>query len=200
VSFPMIKASLAAGFFVALGVATTVAADNWTPSGPAAPAAPAQAAQAAPAPAASAPAATPAPPSAAALGYAATILNDIGLKPSLDRLVPGMFAQLQQEVLATHPELKEPLAQAVQIVSPDFLKSEQVVLDDLAKFLAAQMTEPELKDAAAFFESASGKKFASAQGALSIYVPKLAGGWRDELSTDILARVHAELKKTGHDF
>ena len=111
-----------------------------------------------------------------------------------------MFAQLQHEVLATHPELKDPLAQAVQTVSPDFVKSEQIVLDDLAKFLAAQMTEQELKDTAAFFESSSGKKFANAQGALSVYVPKLAGGWRDELSTDILARVHAELKKTGHDF
>jgi uncharacterized protein len=195
VSFPMIKASLAAGFVVALGVATAVAADNWTASGPAAPApaAPAQPAQAAPAPAAP-------PANAAALGYAATILNDIGLKPSLDRVVPGMFGLLQQDVLATHPELKEPLAQAVQTVAPEFLKTEQIILDDLAKFLAAQMTEQELKDTAAFFESSSGKKFATAQGALSIYGPKLASGWREELSTDILARVHAELKKTGHDF
>jgi len=185
VSFPMIKASLAACFVLALGASTAAAAES-TP--------------AAPSPAAPAPAATPAPPSAAALGYAATILNDIGLKPSLDRVVPAMFAQLQQDVLATRPELKEPLAQAVQTVSPDFFKSEQIILDDLAKFLAAQLTEQELKDTAAFFESSSGKRFANAQGALSVYGPKLAAGWRDELSTDILDRVHAELKKTGHDF
>jgi hypothetical protein len=180
------KASLAACLALALGAATATAAES-TP--------------AAPTPAATTPAAaTPAAPSAAALGFAATIINDIGLKPSLDRVVPGLFAQLRNEVLATRPELKDPLTQAVQTVSPDFIKSEQLILDDLAKFVATHMTEQELKDTAAFYESPTGKKFADTQGALSVYAGRLAGGWRDELSTDILARVHAELKKTGHDF
>jgi hypothetical protein len=192
----MIKVSLAACFVLTLGAAIAPAAESTsaTPT-------PAASTPAAAAPSAATPsAATPAPASAAALGYAATILNDIGLKPSLDRVVPAMFGQLQQEVLATRPELKDPLAQAMQIVGPDFVKSEQVVLDDLAKFLAAQMTEQELKDTAAFYESPTGKKYASTQGVLTVYLSKLAGAWRDQMSTDMLARIHAELKKTGHDF
>jgi hypothetical protein len=190
------KASLAACLALALGAATATAAES-TPAAPT----PAAATPAAPTPAAATPAAaTPAAPSAAALGFAATIINDIGLKPSLDRIVPALFAQLQNEVLATRPELKEPLAQAVQTVSPDFVKSEQLILDDLVKFFATRMSEQELKDAAAFYESPTGKKFANAQAALSLYAAQLATGWRDELSTDVLARVHAELRKTGHDF
>ena len=190
-SFPLMKASLAACLALALGAATAAAAEST----------PAASSPAAPTPAASTPAAaTPAAPTAAALGYAATILNDIGLKPSLDRVVPGLFAQLQNEVLATRPELKDPLTQAVQTVSPDFVKSEQLILDDLAKFVATHMTEQELKDTAAFYESPTGKKFANTQGVLSVYAGRLASGWRDQMSTDILDRVHAELKKTGHDF
>ena len=188
-SFPLMKASLAACLALALGAATAAAAES-TPAA----ATPAAATPAAPS------AAAPAAPSAAALGFAATIINDIGLKPSLDRIVPALFAQLQNEVLATRPELKEPLAQAVQTVSPDFVKSEQLILDDLVKFFATRMSEQELKDAAAFYESPTGKKFANAQAALSLYAAQLATGWRDELSTDVLARVHAELRKTGHDF
>jgi hypothetical protein len=185
------KTSLAAALALALGAGAAAAAE-------ATPAAPSPAAST---PAAATPAAaTPAPPTAAALGAAATILNDIGVKPSLDRVVPGMFAELQRQVLATRPELKDSLTQAVQTVSPDFVKTEQIILDDLAKFMAVQMTEQELKDTAAFYESPTGKKFAGAQGLLSVYASKLAGGWRDELSTDILARVHEEMKKSGNDF
>ena len=122
------------------------------------------------------------------------------MKPSLDRIVPGMFAEMQREVLATRPELKDPLAEAVQTVTPEFLKSERRSLDDAAKFLASQMTEPELKDIAAFYESPTGKKFMLAQVALANRVAAVATAWRQQLSTDMLARVHEEMKKKGNDF
>jgi len=188
VSFPMMKASLAACLVLALGAATA-AAGNSPPATPAAPAA-------APAP----PAATPPAPSAAALGYAATILNDIGMKPSLDRIVPGMLAEMQREILATRPELKDPLGEAVQTVTPEFLKSEQVVFDAVAKAFASLMTEQELKDTAAFYESPTGKKFVLAQVALANRVAAVAAEWRQQLSTVMLARVHEEMKKKGKDF
>ncbi len=168
-SYPLMKASLAAALALALSVGSDAAAD----------------------------------PTPAALGYAATILNDIGLKPALDRIVPAMLAELQREVLATRPELKDPLAEAVQIVTPEFVKSEQVVLDDAARFLATEMTEQELKDTAAFCESPTGKKFQGVQGALGARIGSangVAGAWRQQLSTGILARVHEEMKKKGDDF
>jgi len=185
VSFPMIKASLAACFVVALGAATAVAGN----SAPAAPAA-----------TPAAPAATPPAPSPAALGYAATILNDIGMKPSLDRIVPGMLAEMQREVLSTRPELKEPLAEAVQTVTPEFLKSEQQVLDAVTNAFASLLTEQELKDTAAFYESPTGKKFLLAQIALANRVAAVAADWRQQLAVAMEARVHEEMKKKGKDF
>ena len=184
-SFPMMKASLAACFVLALGAATA-AAGNSAPSTPAATPA---------APAATAPA-----PSPAALGYAATILNDIGMKPSLDRIVPGMLAELQREVLSTRPELKEPLAAAVEKVEPEFLKSEEEILSSSAKFLGETMTEDELKQVAAFYESPLGKKFEGVQTELAARIATVAASWRQQLSTVMLARVHEEMKKSGHDF
>ena len=180
-SFPMIKAFLAACFVLSLGAVAAAAADS-TP--------------AAPTPAA----ASPTAPTPAALGYAATMINDIGLKPSLDRLIPAMTAEMQREVLATRPELRDPLNDALKAITPEFDKGETLVLDDLAKFLATQMTEQELKDAAAFYESPVGKKATNAEGLLSAYAAKLVGAWRDQMSTDMPDRLHAELKKTGHDF
>jgi hypothetical protein len=139
-------------------------------------------------------------PTPAALGYAATIINDIGVKSMLDRIVPAMLAELQRQVLATRPELKDPLGEAVQTVAPEFVKSEQAVLDDVAKTLASEMTEQELKDTAAFYEGPTGKKFMAAQGQVAGEVAKAAPAWRQQLSTDILTRVHEEMKKKGNDF
>jgi hypothetical protein len=186
VSFPMMKTSLAAALALALCAGSAAAAET-TP-------APATPPAAAPAPA------TPAGPSAAALGDAATILNDVGMKPSLDRIVPGMLAEMQREVLTTRPELKEPLGEVVQIITPEFVKSEQQVLDAAAKALANLMTEPELKDTAAFYESPTGKKFVLAQVALAGRVAAVAAEWRQQLSTAMLARAHEEMKKKGKDF
>ena len=185
---PMIKASLAACFVLALGAATA-AAGNSAPATPAAPAA-----------APAAPAATPATPSPAALAYSATILSDIGMKPSLDRIVPGMLAEMQREILATRPELKDAVGEAVQTIAPEFLKSEQEVFDAVAKAFTSLMTEQELKDTAAFYESPTGKKFVLAQVALANRVAAVAAEWRQQLSTAMLARLHEELKKKGKDF
>ena len=185
--FPLLKASLAGCFVLALGAATAAAAGPTpAPSTPAAPAA-------------AAPAAPPAP-SAAALAYGATILNDVGMKPSLDRIVPGMLGEMQREILATRPELKEPLAAAVEIITPEFLKQEQQFLDSAAKFLGETMTEDELKQVAAFYESPIGKKFQGVQTALAGRIATVAAQWRQQLATDMLARVHEEMKKSGHDF
>ena len=182
--FPLLKASLAVCFLLGLGAATAAAAEATPAATPAAPAAPA----------------SPPAPSAAALAYGATILNDIGMKPSLDRIVPGMLGELQREVLATRPELKEPLAAAIQTVAPEFLKSEQELLDSSAKFLGETMTEDELKQTAAFYESPTGKKFVNVQIELANRIAAVAAKWRQQLSVDMPERVHQEMKKSGHDF
>ena len=62
------------------------------------------------------------------------------------------------------------------------------------------MTEQELKDTAAFYESPTGKKFQSAQVALANRVAAVAGAGAEQMSTAMLARVHEELKKKGKDF
>ena len=73
------------------------------------------------------------------------------------------------------------------------------VLDAAAKFLATLMTEQELKDTAAFFESPTGKN-SGAQPALGGRIAGTAEAWRQQLSTDMLARAHEEMKKKGQDF
>jgi|HubBroStandDraft_2_1064218.scaffolds.fasta_scaffold1033180_1 hypothetical protein len=139
-------------------------------------------------------------PTPAAIGYAKTILTDIGMKPQLDKQVPALLGELEREVLATNPQLKAPLQQTLLDVTPEFVATEEPIFDEAATFLAGQLTEQELKDTAAFYESPTGKKFIAAQPVGAQHIAVLAGDWRKKLTIDMLERVRAEMKKKGFSF
>jgi hypothetical protein len=139
-------------------------------------------------------------PTPAALSYATQIFIDIGMKPSLDQIVPAMLAQLERNVTSTRPELKDALHETVLAIEPEFVKAEQGVMTDSVKFFAGKLTEQELKDVMTFYESPVGKKFVAVEPAVVQEVAALARAWRQRLSTDMLARAREEMKKKGLDF
>ena len=139
-------------------------------------------------------------PSPAAVSYASQIVADTGIKPSLDHIVAGMLGELEHNITATRPELRDALHATLLAIEPEFLKTEQGVMAAAARFLAKRMTEQELKETAAFFASATGKKYLEAQPAAMNDLAETARAWREQLSTDILARAREEMKKKGYSF
>ena len=139
-------------------------------------------------------------PTPAALNYASQIFLDVGVKASLDQVVAGMASQLEHNVTATRPELKDALHETLLAIQPEFAKTEQGVLTDSVKFLASKMTEQELKDTMTFYESPAGRKYVAVEPSVVQEVANLARAWREKLSTDILTRAREEMKKKGLDF
>ena len=62
------------------------------------------------------------------------------------------------------------------------------------------MTEPELKQVAAFYESPTGQKFVQNEPSFVAELQISGRNWRQKLSNDLLTRVREELKKKGVDF
>jgi len=139
-------------------------------------------------------------PSPAALEIANRLIVDLGLKQSLDVVVPGLFGEFEKNVLATRPELKDPLHQTLVSLVPEFNKGEPAVLADVAHVMATKMTESELKEVAAFYQSPAGRKFVAAEPAFIEELQVSGSAWRQKLSNDLLVRVREELKKKGVDF
>lgn len=139
-------------------------------------------------------------PTPAALGYADRIFVDIGVRASLDQIIPALLTELDRNVIKTNPEMKPALDATLHEIEPDFIKTEAAVLADMNKALAGAMSEQELKDTAAFFDSPTGKKFVAVQPAVLDQVGNLARAWHDKLSSDILERTRAEMKKKGFTF
>jgi hypothetical protein len=136
-------------------------------------------------------------PSPAAVASARIIIASSGMQRSFDLVVPQMLAQLETNVIRTRPEIKDKLHATLLQLQPEFLKSEDQVTNAAAVSLAKRMSEADLKDTAAFFQSAAGKKYVEAQPqALSDIVAALQG-WQQKLSTDIMTRVRDEMKKQG---
>jgi uncharacterized protein len=176
------KGLLALFVFGALTVSAR-AADTTPPAAPAAPAATA-----------------PAAPSTAAIAAADTILNTIGLKQSIAIVVPGMMQELETNVTRTRPEIKDSLRATLKTIQPEFDQTARETYIQAESLLASQMSEQEITQVAAFFDSPAGKKYIAVTPVFVQNLSDVTGAWREKLSTDILERARAEMKKKGVDF
>ena len=139
-------------------------------------------------------------PKPAALDSARTIIAAWGMTKSFDLVVPQMFDQLEHEVTRTRPELKDSLRATLIALKPEFDKSEQDFINSSALAVAKMMTEQELKDTAAFFQTPSGKKYIETEPAAITQIVTLVQTWRQQLSVDVMKRAREEMKKNGADF
>jgi uncharacterized protein len=139
-------------------------------------------------------------PTPAALEAARTVISASGMTRSFDIIVPQMLGQLEHNVLATRPELKDALHATLLSLVPEFTKTEIDVINSSAQALARHMSEQELKDTAAFFLSASGKKYVESEPVAFNEISAIVQAWNQRLSVDVLTRAHEEMKKKGTDF
>ena len=179
------KGRLALFLFAALSVSAK-AAETTPPAAPA------------PTPAPAAPA--PASPSPGAIVAADKVLADIGLKESLAVVVPGMMAELEANVTRTRPEIRDSLRATLRAIQPEFDQTAKQTYSEAATLLALQMSESEITEVAAFFESPAGKKYVQITPVFLQKLSDITGAWREKLSTNILVRAREEMKKKGVEF
>jgi uncharacterized protein len=147
-----------------------------------------------------APAEAPPPPSPAAIAAADTILADTGIKQSIALVVPAMMTELERNVTKTRPEIRDSLRETLKAIKPEFDKTAEQTYNTAATILAEQMSEKEIVDVAAFFDSPAGKKYLAIEPVFRQKFSSVAVPWQDKLSTDILVRAREEMRKKGVEF
>lgn len=179
------QGGLALFMFAVLSVSAK-AADTTPPAAPATPAAPA--------------ATAPAAPSPASIAAADTILGTIGLKQSIAIVVPGMMQELETNVTRTRPEIRDSLRATLKAIQPEFDQTARQTYVQAESLLASLMSEQDITQVAAFFDSPAGKKYVEVTPVFLQNLSDVTGNWREKLSTDILERARAEMKKKGVEF
>ena len=139
-------------------------------------------------------------PTPAEVDLAKKILISVGLKASMDQIVPAMLGQLQRQMLQIHPEMGKTLHETLVALQPEFNQGEDGVFTDTARVLAGQLSEAELQQTLAFFDSQAGKKYTQSQAPVLEMLASSGGVWREKLTTIMLDRTRTEMKKKGFTF
>jgi hypothetical protein len=185
VTLPMISRALV--FVVALAVAPALAQQPAAPA-PTQPSLPQQAG-------------TPGaaiPPSQFAAARALVISS--GLSRSFNGAVTDLSRQLEATVTRTRPDLVADLNIVMQQLAPEFDKQSDAMIDNAARIYASAMTEQDLKDLAAFFNSPVGKRYVDFEPVIVSNIDQVMSQWSEHVSLGMMDRVREEMKKKGHDF
>jgi hypothetical protein len=136
-------------------------------------------------------------PSAAHLAAARDVANLSGMARSFDAVLPR-FGEAIRKNAVTRPDLTKDLDDVLEKLKPELELQKQQMVNVTARIFAANMSEQELKDTAAFFRSASGQKYVQAQPAVLDEMVRQMETWTRDVSEYVMVRVRAEMGKRGH--
>ncbi|HZY14864.1 MAG TPA: DUF2059 domain-containing protein [Beijerinckiaceae bacterium] len=145
------------------------------------------------------PAAAPAAPTPQQISEARDVVLYSGIARSFQVVVPQYLDQIGASLTRTRPDLIRDLNVVMEQVKPEFDKRIDEMVDNAAKIYAARLTEPQLKDAAAFFKSPAGVAYVQAQPAMMNDLFPAMQNWQKKMSEDMVTRIRTEMKKKGHD-
>jgi len=145
------------------------------------------------------PAVAPAAPSPQQISEARDVVLYSGIARSFQVVVPQYLDQIGASLTRTRPDLIRDLNVVMEQVKPEFDKRIDEMVDNAAKIYAARLTEPQLKDAAAFFKSPAGVAYVQAQPAMMNDLFPAMQNWQKKMSEDMVTRIRTEMKKKGHD-
>ena len=174
------------------------------------PAAIAQQAPAAPAP----PAPAPSAPTASGVGNSSTgtlifapshlqaardVIIGSGIVRSFDGFIPQFVDQARTTMGSTRPELIKDLDEIAKTLPPRLNDLRSEIIEIGARVYANRLTEPELKEVAAFFKTPAGAKYVSSQPQILEELFGEMQGWTQRLGVRVVELFREELQKRGRD-
>ena len=138
-------------------------------------------------------------PTDAQIALGRQIVIGSGLSRSFGGLISGTIAQINANITRTRPEFKAALDAIQPVLEAEFAPQTGKLIDDCARIFASKLTETEMKDIAAFFGSASGKRYVETQPQTLDEIVVTVEDFRRGISGGLSERLRAEMKKRGHD-
>ncbi len=134
------------------------------------------------------------------LAAARDLVNASGITRSFQPMVPQLREQIVPMLTRTRPDLTQDLGIVIKQLSPEFDKKIDDMIDIAAGIYARQMSEAEMKEAAAFFNSPVGKKYVTVQPLMLDDLVVAMQAWTQTISSFMMTRIRDEMIKKGHQF
>ncbi|GGE37515.1 hypothetical protein GCM10007276_13660 [Agaricicola taiwanensis] len=133
------------------------------------------------------------------LALARAVIDFTGAGNSFDNIVPQILADAQALILRTQPALQSDLAAVVPQLEQEFEKRRDDLLNDIARTYAESFSEDELKQIAAFYQSAIGRKLTETTPKVLEQSYVKARNWGQAVSSEVMIRLREEMEKRGHN-
>lgn len=138
-------------------------------------------------------------PTEAQMSVAREVVKASGLDRSFEAVVPGLFAQVREQ-LVTRPEIKTDVEEIIVKITPEINAKTNDMINVAAKIFAEQLPEADLKQIAAFFTSPAGVKYVQSQPAIMQEMMARMQDWTQSLSGVVVERIRNELRQRGKTF
>lgn len=130
-----------------------------------------------------------------ALGREVAVLS--GMARSFDAILPQFGEQIRKQTVS-RPEMSKDLEDVLTKLQPELELQKQVMINNTARIMARSLSEDELKEVAAFFKSAAGKRYVETQPQVLDEMVRTMQTWTESVSEYVMVRVRAEMQKRGH--
>jgi uncharacterized protein len=138
-------------------------------------------------------------PSPQAVALAKELIVLKGGNQMFGAVVPGVVESAKDLFLPTNPNLSKDLTEVSGKLKQEYTGKSDELMNEVAKAYARHFTEQELKEAVAFYKTPLGKKLLAEEPVAIEAGFTRAKEWANDFSTQVVARVRAEMKKKGHD-
>lgn len=120
-----------------------------------------------------------------------------GLSQSIESIYGEFVAGIRQ-TYATRPELKKDMEEVLTALKAESDLRRDEMVDSSARIFASKMTEADLKEVAAFFNSPVGQRYNSYRAQALGEVYALLEPWSMATSNRLFDLFNAEMRKRGH--
>lgn len=138
-------------------------------------------------------------PPAAMVQLGREFIEANGSLRALDNVIPGFLGQVRDMFGTNNPDLIGELNKVTTDLKPEFEAKRNDLVMDIARVYARRFTEAELKELVGFYRSPTGKKFVGITPTVMQESFERMQAWQDKLSTEMVQRVRAEMRKKGHN-
>ena len=132
------------------------------------------------------------------LAAARDLVQLTGASTSIERIIPALVEDIKRQTV-TRPELTKDLAEILKTMQPEMDQQRVQALGVAARSYAKFMSEPEIRDAVAFFRSPAGTKYAKVQPEITEDLVSSLGAWSQLVAEYLQTRVRSEMLKRGHE-
>lgn len=131
------------------------------------------------------------------LAIAAEVLKTSGLMRTFEASTPNVVEMLRANMSRTRPELVRQIEESLKVVEGKMTDMTNDGLKGAAGYLAARMTEAELKDVNTFLTSPVGKKYVETLPAFMEDMLPYLEQWTQVVGQEAMAIFRAEMAKRG---